>query len=68
MSPRKRSHVRANWPTPEEIAAQTAAIRATWSAHQFRARSGLSPCENAMEIPEVAPGALDGRRGSIHLD
>jgi hypothetical protein len=68
MSPRKRLNAQTNWPTPDEIAARTAAIRASWSAHQFRARSGLSLDENAMEIAVVTPGSLDGRRGSIRLD
>jgi hypothetical protein len=68
MSPRKRLNVQTNWPTPEEITARTGAIRASWSGHQFRARSGLSPDENAMQIAVVTPGALDGRRGSIRLD
>jgi hypothetical protein len=68
MSPRNRRRIQANWPTPEEIATRTAAIRASWGPHQFRVRSGLPDCENAVEIAVVAPGALDGRRGSLDFD
>ena len=68
MPPRNRATAENNWPTPEEIAERTAAIRSSWSKHQHRVRAGLSPELNAVEIAVVAPGALDGRTRSIHFD
>lgn len=68
MPPRARAKIAHNWPTPEEIAQRTAAIRSSWSKHQHRVRAGLSPELNAVEIAVVTPGALDGRARSIHFD
>lgn len=63
--PRPQPNQEFHWPSPDEIARRTAAIRSTWSPHQLRVRAGLSPDANALEIPLVTPGALDGRRGSL---
>ncbi|MGH7137158.1 MAG: hypothetical protein ACREHD_15560 [Pirellulales bacterium] len=65
MRQRPRPNDETNWPTPDEIAQRAASIRSQWSPHQLRVRAGLSSEENAVEIAVVAPGALDGRRGSL---
>ena len=67
MRPRPQPTVTVNWPSPEEIAERTAAIRSQWSPRQRRVRAGLLPM-NAVEIAVLTPGALDGRRGSTDFD
>ena len=68
MPPRTRPNAQDPWPSQEEIAACTAAIRASWSPHQRRVRAGLSPEINAVEIAVVTAGTLEGRRDSIDFD
>jgi len=49
-------------PTRDEIQAECARIRAGWDESERRARAGLPPGHDLVELVMVTPGVLEGRR------
>lgn len=60
--PRKRQSLR---PTPAQIAAQCASIRARWTEHTYRLRAGVPPLGDSVRVNQVEMGAAARRRATL---